>query len=145
MSILTMNNDNRPDLARILADGGWVVACLCAAWCRSCDEYKSTFAELAKRHPKTQFAWIDIEDQADLMGDLDVENFPTLLIQRGDIVTYLAPVNMDLKQAERIFMAQQEKNVDELIVEANSSSERQDWQFNGNLLSKLQQALNENG
>lgn len=29
------------------------------------------------------FVWLDIEDDAALCGDVDVENFPTLLIYRG--------------------------------------------------------------
>ena len=146
MPISTMHKDNRPELIRTLTQtlnvDGWVVACLCAAWCGSCNEYATTFTALAKRHPSTQFVWIDIEDHADLIGDLDIENFPTLLMQRGHIVTFLAPAGMDLQQAERIFLAQQEKNVSELCREAQSSEERRGWQTEANLLLKMQQLKN---
>ena len=30
------------------ADRPWLVACLCAAWCRTCDDYRPTFDALAK-------------------------------------------------------------------------------------------------
>ena len=138
MRILTLDHHNHSQLADILSEDGWVVACLCAAWCGSCREYQATFTELAQRHPEARFAWIDIEDQADLMDDLDVDNFPTLLIQRGRIVTFLGPVELDLRLAERIFLAQCEKSPAELAAEANSSEERRNWQTDGNLLLRLQ-------
>lgn len=137
MLILTLDNDNHPQLADILNDDGWVVACLCAAWCGSCREYFANFTALAQRHPQVQFAWIDIEDQADLIGDLDVDNFPTLLIQRGDVVAFLGPVEMDLRLAERILLAQMEKSTEELRAEAQGSTERRHWQQEGNLLRRL--------
>jgi len=40
------------------SDGApWLVACLCAAWCRTCDEYRPTFAAAAHAHPDMRFAW----------------------------------------------------------------------------------------
>ncbi|MEO6919267.1 MAG: thioredoxin family protein [Collimonas sp.] len=137
MLILTLDNHNRSQLADILGEDGWVVACLCAAWCGSCREYFANFAALAQRHPQVQFTWIDIEDQAELVGDLDVDNFPTLLIQRGDVVTFLGPVEMDLRLAERILQAQMTRSAEELQAEAHSSDERRRWQQEGNLLRRL--------
>ncbi len=64
--------------------GQLLVACLCAEWCGTCRSYRTTFAELAARHPECCFVWVDVEDHADALGDFDVENFPTLLIQRMD-------------------------------------------------------------
>ncbi|PUA18523.1 thioredoxin family protein [Glaciimonas sp. PCH181] len=142
MPVLIISNENRPQLAQILAEDGWVVACLCAAWCGSCREYQTNFTALALRHPEARFVWIDIEDQADLMDDLDVDNFPTLLIQRGKIVTFLGPVELDLRLAERLFLAQHKKSPTDLAIEADSSAERRQWQSNGNLVLRLQQAAN---
>lgn len=59
---------------------GWLVACLCAEWCGTCRDYRAPFEALAREAPATAFAWIDIEDDSDWAGDLDVENFPTVLI-----------------------------------------------------------------
>jgi len=33
-----------------------------------------------------------VEDHADALGDFDVENFPTLLVQRGSDVLFFGPV-----------------------------------------------------
>ncbi|MEM4986763.1 thioredoxin family protein [Collimonas sp. H4R21] len=137
MLILTLDNDNHQELATTLSEDGWVAACLCAAWCGSCREYFANFTALAQRHPHVQFVWIDIEDQAELIGDLDVDNFPTLLIQRGDVVAFLGPVEMDLRLAERILLAQMEKSTPELQAEAQSSTERRHWQLEANLLRRL--------
>jgi len=57
-----------------------LVACLCAQWCGSCREYRGVFEEIARKFPQHRFLWVDIEDQAGLMGDVDIENFPSLAI-----------------------------------------------------------------
>lgn len=60
------------------------VVCLCAGWCGVCRDYRAAFdAAAAEAGTAATFAWIDIEDDAELVDDLDVENFPTLLIARG--------------------------------------------------------------
>ena len=140
MISLTLEQNNRTRLAELLADGAWTVACLCAAWCDVCRNYRAPFEELAARHPDQHFLWIDIEDQADIVGDLDVENFPTLLIQRGDLVAFFGPVQPDQGLAERLLLAQIEKSNAELHTEAHSSAERQTWQRDCNLRLRLNEA-----
>ncbi|HEU4458283.1 MAG TPA: thioredoxin family protein [Methylibium sp.] len=70
---------------------GLLVACLCAAWCRSCDGYRATFEAAARGRPGARFVWIDIEDASDALApfDLDVENFPTLAVARGGELRFL--------------------------------------------------------
>lgn len=137
MSSLTLEFVNRSLLAQALTDDVWVVACLCAAWCDVCSRYRPGFDELAARHPDKRFIWIDIEDQADVVGDLDVENFPTLLIQRGDTVAFFGAVQPDLRQANRLLLAQVDKTDAELRAEAAGSAEREAWQRNCNLRARL--------
>ena len=70
-----------------------LVACLCAAWCRTCTDYGPTFETLRNEFgAATCFVWVDIEDDAALLGELDVEDFPTLLCARGDHVLFVGPV-----------------------------------------------------
>ena len=59
------------------------VICLCAQWCGTCNDYASRFRQIEKAFPQVRFMWIDIEDEADLVDPVEVENFPTLLIARG--------------------------------------------------------------
>ena len=70
-----------------------LVACLCAAWCRTCDEYRPVFDALrAEFAAGTRFVWVDIEDDEAALGEIDVENFPTLLLARGDRALFYGTV-----------------------------------------------------
>ncbi|MBC7453589.1 MAG: thioredoxin family protein [Massilia sp.] len=140
MHSLTLETDNRGAIARALAGDQWIVACLCANWCGTCASYRAAFELLAARHPETHFVWIDIEDQADVVGELDVENFPTLLIQRGDTVAFLGTVLPDAVLAERLLAAQVSISDEELARLAASSDERRTWQRAANLRTLLRAA-----
>ncbi|HJV75231.1 MAG TPA: thioredoxin family protein [Noviherbaspirillum sp.] len=137
---LILDKQNHAQLAQWLDQGMWVVACLCAAWCDTCCSYRKGFDELAARHPDKHFVWIDIEDQADFIGDIDVENFPTLLMQQGDTVAFFGTVLPDVNLADRLIQAQAEKTGAELLAEANKSPERAEWQRICNLRTKLNDA-----
>jgi thioredoxin 1 len=88
--------------AALTPPDAWLVACLCAAWCKTCDEYRPTFEALAELHPGWAFAWVDIEDEAELVGDHDVEDFPTLLVQHGDDVLFLGALTPQKGVAQRL-------------------------------------------
>ena len=136
----TLALDNRARIADALADDRWIVACLCAAWCGTCGAYRAAFEELAARHPDKHFVWIDIEDQADVVGDLDVDNFPTLLIQRHDVVAFFGTVLPDPALAERLLQAQVTQTAEELAACARATEERRSWQEECNLRTLLRNA-----
>jgi thiol-disulfide isomerase/thioredoxin len=140
MHSLTLELDNREQVAATLQGDAWVVACLCAAWCGTCGSYRAAFEALAARHPDKTFVWIDIEDQADVVGDLDVENFPTLLVQRADTVAFYGTVLPDPAVAERMVQAQAGQTDEELARLAQSSEERRQWQRECNLRELLRAA-----
>jgi thiol-disulfide isomerase/thioredoxin len=70
--------------------GGIVVACLCADWCGTCRDWRDAFDAVARSFDaaRAAFVWVDIEDDADVVGDFDVEDFPTLVVARGDDVLF---------------------------------------------------------
>ncbi len=68
----------------------WVV-CLCAQWCHICRDLAPGFAQLPDAHPGVRWHWVDIEDDEHLLGDLDVDTFPTYLIAAEDGVRLFAP------------------------------------------------------
>ncbi|MBK6006175.1 thioredoxin family protein [Ramlibacter ginsenosidimutans] len=70
----------------------WWVACLCAAWCGVCRDWQPQFIAQAHAHPGLRFAWVDVEDEDETMGEVDIVTFPTLLVARGEQVMYLAPI-----------------------------------------------------
>jgi thioredoxin 1 len=137
MSFQHLDQTTRAQLAQTLSENRWVVACLCAEWCGSCREYKIAFEALASAHPELDFVWVDIEDQADIVGDIDVDNFPTLLIQRGEIVTFFGTMLPEIRLAERLLQVQLEKTPDQLTKEATSSADKQLWQTDCNLYHLL--------
>ena len=136
----TLSSDNRASIAQALGGDRWIVACLCAAWCGTCASYRAAFEGLAARHPDKHFVWIDIEDQAEVVGDLDVDNFPTLLIQRHDMVTFFGTMLPDPALAERLIQAQVAQSDEELAIQARSSDERRLWQQQCNLRALLRPA-----
>ena len=137
MHSLTLTTDNRAEIAAQLAGPRWIVACLCAQWCGTCATYRATFEELAARHPDKLFVWVDIEDQAEVVGELDIENFPTLLIQQDDHVAFFGTVLPDGGLAHRMVQAQQALSAHELAALSTSTEERRSWQRDNNLRSML--------
>ena len=83
--------------------GRLLVACLCADWCSGCREYRPTFDALAARFAgAADFAWIDIEDEADALGDPDIENFPSLLVADAQALRFFGTVTPHAQTAERL-------------------------------------------
>jgi thioredoxin 1 len=81
----------------------WLVACLCAQWCGTCRDYSPTFEALALEFAgRARFVWVDIEDDAAVIGDVDVEDFPTLLVARDNETLFFGPVTPQPATARRL-------------------------------------------
>ena len=83
------------------------IVCLCADWCGTCREYAQVFEALQQALPAHRYRWIDIEDEADALGDIDIETFPTLLVSCGGRVLFAGPVLPRLGDAQRLVEVQQ--------------------------------------
>ena len=70
----------------------WWVICLCAGWCGACRDYRAQFDAVKQQFPKARFLWVDVEDESELVGDLDIETFPTLLVADSKGARLLAPL-----------------------------------------------------
>ncbi|CAM3996081.1 thioredoxin domain-containing protein [Roseateles saccharophilus] len=83
------------------------VACLCAAWCRTCESYQQIFEATCAELPQAglHVRWIDIEDEAELIGDLDIETFPTLLIADDTQVRFAGPLAPQPETLRRVLRA----------------------------------------
>ncbi|MFZ6691949.1 thioredoxin family protein [Undibacterium sp. SXout20W] len=97
-----IHTDDLEQVKTHLSDKDWLIACLCAAWCDTCTAYRSAFNTLATQHPDKCFTWIDIEDCAHLVEEIDIENFPTILIQHQDQVAFLGTMLPDTAQLHRL-------------------------------------------
>lgn len=74
------------------ASAPWLVVCLCAQWCGTCGQYQPAFDALAKEWPDMAFVWLDVEDEEEALGELDITTFPTVLLGRGTEAMFLGPV-----------------------------------------------------
>ena len=88
------------------ADSPALVACLCAQWCLTCGSYRTVFDALATEMPGVRFVWVDIEDEADLVDPIEVENFPTLLIGTGSDVRFFGTVMPHADTLKRMVQTQ---------------------------------------
>ena len=79
-----------------------LVLCLCAKWCRSCGEYASRFEQVSHLFDGVAFLWIDIEDEADLVDPVEVDNFPTILIAHGTQAVFFGTVLPHVQTLERL-------------------------------------------
>lgn len=85
------------------------VVCLCAAWCRLCDEYAPVLESVTSALPggdsRLRRHWIDIEDEADLVGDFDVETFPTIVVIGPHDVRFAGPLTPQPDTLRRVLRA----------------------------------------
>lgn len=100
---LTTHPDDRARLrARHAAAPHVVAAVLCAQWCSTCREFLPMLEALAARLPQHSWVWIDIEDDAALVGDVDVETFPTLAVYVDATLAHFGPVLPNPALVERL-------------------------------------------
>ena len=83
-----------------------LVACLCAQWCVTCNSYRATFDQLQTEFPQVQWRWIDIEDEADLVDPVDVENFPTVLMGYGTQLCFFGTLTPHIETLRRLVQNQ---------------------------------------
>jgi thiol-disulfide isomerase/thioredoxin len=85
-----------------LANHPLQVVCVCASWCGVCRDFAATFATLTEAHPGVRFHWLDLEDDAELLDELEVDNFPTFLMSVGGQVVFQGPVLPQLPGLHRL-------------------------------------------
>ena len=69
-----------------------LIVCYCAEWCSTCREFRPAFEALQAMEPGLRTLWIDIEDEAERVADVDIEMFPTLLIVTDGTVRFFGAV-----------------------------------------------------
>jgi thiol-disulfide isomerase/thioredoxin len=74
----------------------YVAIFLCARWCSVCRDFflscKTTAARYSQQYPDTFFLYLDIEEDENITGDIDVDNFPTLLVFRNETLLHFKPI-----------------------------------------------------
>lgn len=89
-------------LSAMPAASDWAVVALCAEWCGTCRDYRPLLAARASAMPDEVHLWVDIEDDADQLGDLDIETFPTLLVLHRGRPLFFGPVLPQIDVVDRL-------------------------------------------
>jgi len=84
-----------------------LVACLCAEWCGTCKDYRAPFLQLQTEFPKARFVWVDIEDEAELVDPIEVDDFPTLLIAAHGQPQFFGTVTPHIDTLRRLIQSHQ--------------------------------------
>ncbi|ETD70967.1 thiol-disulfide isomerase [Pelistega indica] len=95
---------------------GLTIACYCAQWCGTCKTYANDFKSLSEQFPEYTFIWIDIEDNPELLDDLDVENFPTILIQQSQQNYFFGTMLPHIQHLERLIRSIQKDILEQKIT-----------------------------
>ncbi len=82
-----------------------LIACLCAQWCGTCRDYSPLFKQLQAEFDTLRFVWVDVEDEADLVDPIDVEDFPTLLIASEGQARFFGTLTPHLETLRRLVQA----------------------------------------
>ena len=127
----------KPDLPMSPILESLSVICLCAEWCGVCRGYRASFEEVGTGFPNCRFLWLDVEDDADVLGDIDIENFPTLLIHNGTTILYFGVMLPYPSHLVRLLETFHELKDAERVTYAHALPERRRWQEDLNLQAIL--------
>jgi thiol-disulfide isomerase/thioredoxin len=66
--------------------------CLCAQWCGVCRDFRQIFEAAKAIHPHMLLEFVDVEDEADLLDELDIDTFPTLVLGTAERIVFAGPI-----------------------------------------------------
>jgi thiol-disulfide isomerase/thioredoxin len=99
------------------------IFCLCAQWCVICRDFEPAFQRLATDHPEHRWLSLDIEDHDALLADIDIENFPTVVIlNQAKQVCFAGTIEPRIDSLQRLMQSAQ---ANDLHLPAQSA---QAWQ-----------------
>ena len=78
-----------------------------------------------------------------MLDELDVESFPSILIQYDDIVNFFGAIHPDVKIVERLLADNQSSSEDAMRKRAFATEEREEWQEVANLQKMFEKAAHE--
>ena len=87
-----------------------LIACLCADWCGTCKDYRTLFLQMQAEFPLARFVWVDVEDHADLVDPIEVDNFPTLLIAAQSEPQFFGTITPHLDTLRRLIQSHSGNN-----------------------------------
>jgi thioredoxin 1 len=84
------------------------IICLCAEWCGTCSDFRSAFTRMAQQDGTHRFLWLDIEEHEELLDDIEIQEFPTIVIANDQgQVCFSGPMIPRLETLQRLCIAAQ--------------------------------------
>ena len=71
-----------------------------------CRDYRVLFDSVQTVFLPARFVWVDVEDQADLVEPIDVEDFPTLLLVWQGRARFFGTLTPHLETVRRLIQSQ---------------------------------------
>ncbi len=93
----------------------YLVVCLCAEWCGTCREYRSIFLSKASDFVAMYFYWLDVEEEAVWVEDIDVESFPLLFVYYEGKILFYGTVLPHVSHLNRLLSSLMQNPDSELI------------------------------
>ena len=81
------------------------VFCLCAKWCDTCEQFRPLFQQIAQFGAGHEFFWVDIETHEQFLEELDIENFPTIVMVGDGEPYFFGSVLPHLETLQRLCLA----------------------------------------
>lgn len=100
--MLLLPESDRDAIQQQLKCGKRLIVGLCASWCNNCADWRRTVSLLAEKYREFCFVWLDIDEHADMVAEVDLETLPVLLVQDNDQVLFLGSVIPKKDVTERI-------------------------------------------
>lgn len=109
-SALTLRAEHRPVLAGLLASPpASLVVALCAAWCDTCRGFRPVFERLAAARSDLLFLWLDVDDDAAVAGDIEIDGFPSLAVFRSGLPVFFGVAEARERHLARVLAAMAEE------------------------------------
>jgi thioredoxin 1 len=82
--------------------GGTLFIDFTAAWCPPCQAFAPTYEKAAQQHRGITFGKVDVDAEAELADDFDVQSVPTLVAIRDGVVVLVEEGALSAKELSRV-------------------------------------------
>jgi hypothetical protein len=79
--------------------------CLCASWCSVCRDFVAQYQSAKDADQSVSYEWLDVENDVQRLGDVEVENFPCLLIAVAGEPVFFGPISPNRATLARLIQS----------------------------------------
>jgi len=124
MPVVNLTNEN---FLSTVSNGGIVVADCWASWCGACKDFNPIYERVSDKFPRHTFGKLNTQVEKELVSKLGIENIPTLMLYRDQILLFKQEGYYEESEFEDIIRQAESLNMDEVrthIEHEESSGQR---------------------